>query len=178
MTEGVTESGSIHGIPFVPDRNCPRGYIYLINNDNLYPPHPLLLMTETNDTLFRGTAGRRTFLREIDDGKLVAYHIVAENQKQERFCTRTEWDAWCKDHAPPVAMPGMTVVGNQRSVTVLRRFKSGTLEVACSETRLLTQDKADRLVRKMLAEANSLGLVTEAAQDEVEADSDRGPNAI
>ena len=103
-------------------------------------------------TLFTGIAGRRTFSRELDDGRFVIYSISVGDQRQERFCTRAEWDEWCEQHAPPVAQPGMAVTGATRSVLVVRRLDSGDLEVSVTEQRIMSQDKADRLVRRLFAE--------------------------
>lgn len=118
-------------------------------------------------TLFTGVAGRRTFSRELDDGRFVIYSITVGDQRQERFCSRAEWDEWCEQHAPPVAQPGMAVTGAIRSVLVVRRLDSGDLEVSVTEQRIMSQDKADRLVRRLLAETGS-----EAAQSGPATDDD------
>lgn len=103
-------------------------------------------------TLFTGIAGRRTFSRELDDGRFVIYSISVGDQRQERFCTRAEWDEWCERARPARAQPGMAVTGATRSVLVVRRLDSGDLEVSVTDQRIMSQDKADRLVRRLFAE--------------------------
>lgn len=117
-------------------------------------------------TLFTGVAGRRTFSRELDDGRFVIYSISVGDQRQERFCTRAEWDEWCEQHAPPVAQPGMAVTGATRSVLVVRRLDSGDLEVSVTEQRIMSQDKADRLVRRLLAETGTTSNGGSASDDD------------
>ncbi len=117
-------------------------------------------MTQQDATpapIFTGTAGRRTFSRELDDGRFVVYSISVGNQRQERFCSRAEWDDWCEQHAPPVAVPGLFVAGATRTAAVLRILEAGTLEVSVTETRIMSQYQADRLVRRLAAESKRSG---------------------
>lgn len=117
-------------------------------------------------TLFTGVAGRRTFSRELDDGRFVIYSITVGDQRQGRCCSRAEWDEWCEQHAPPVAQPGMAVTGATRSVLVVRRLDSGDLEVSVTEQRIMSQDKADRLVRRLLAETGTTSNGGSASDDD------------
>ena len=122
-------------------------------------------MTQTTEP-FAGIAGRRTFLREADDGGIIVYGITEKGAQASRFCTRAEWDEWCEQHAPPVAQPGMAVTGATRSVLVVRRLGSGDLEVSVTEQRIMSQDKADRLVRRLLAETGSAAAQSGPATDD------------
>lgn len=118
------------------------------------------------DTMFRGTANRRTFVRAIDEDRFVIYSVSLQGVRQERFCSRSEWDAWCEQHAPPVAKPGMTVNAPNKAVVVVRELEAGTLECHVTEKRIFTQDQADRLVRKLLAESRRDGPAPDAPDDD------------
>lgn len=112
-------------------------------------------MTDQASPPFAGVAGRRTFLRETDDGAIIVYGIVERGAQQTRFCARPEWDEWCEKHAPPVAMPGMGYHGATKALQVVRVLDAGTLEVLVTEKRILTQEQADRMVRRFAAEAKA-----------------------
>lgn len=101
---------------------------------------------------FSGVAGRRTFLREADGGAIIVYGITEKGVPQDRFCTRAEWDEWCELHAPPVAAPGQQYPGRTKSLAVVQLLESGQLEVLVTEKRIVTQEWADRLVRRLAAE--------------------------
>lgn len=108
--------------------------------------------------LYRGVAGRRTFVQEVGNGS-VMYTITAGNRVEERFCSRAEWDAWCKDHAPIVAEVGVTVESAKHKVAVVGMDvdESGratfTVDVTTAKTLTLPAPKADALVRRVAREA-------------------------
>ena len=109
-------------------------------------------MTQDTPPIFRGTAGRRTFIREADEGRLVIYYVTPHFA--EKHCLRSEWIAWCKDHAPLQAVPGTVCQSPSRTVVVTEDdAPEGYVVVSVTEKRTMPRRKAERLLRRVALEA-------------------------
>lgn len=105
-------------------------------------------MTTTPPDLFRGAAGRRTFLSFLPDLNLVAYRVSGSDAT--KTCSPDAWRVWCDGHAPLCAEAGLRT--SQRdgvSAEIVEQLPDDEFLVAVTRRVRMTRAAADRLVRRL-----------------------------